>query len=444
MRSVRDLMTADVVWVSPTASVKTAIILMRGHNIGALPVVRDGAGVVGLVTLLNLLGEPQDAVVEEIMDKDYASVDPDTSAHDAAELMHQVGASHLLVIESDRLVGIISRGDLLPELGRTFDPLTELPWSDTFREWAINALKRGDEIAIILFDLDQFGIFNKKHGHVVGDTVLKQVADVLKTGTDSSLELVCRYGGDEFAIVSIRLHDEAASLANLLQERIGRLSIEGVPERISTTFGISGGRRTREREDMHYAATLDDLITRASKECMAKKPAQPEAIEAPAAAPTKGEPGFVPTHTLAPPPGRAPRLKIASISFASTGAQAKAGVTLIREGREFQREVSGYTVGGNSILRLFAEATAAAACKSLAPDHGIVVEDASLQESGKEDRIVSVVAMFISPRQSTRVTGSALIRRGDQYRAAAAALLNAVNRQLELAPQAAEEEGNVE
>ncbi|MCE5313565.1 MAG: GGDEF domain-containing protein [Armatimonadota bacterium] len=428
MKTVRDLMTPDVVWVTPSTRVKVAITFMKGHSIGALPVLVN-SGLVGIVTLYDLLGEPQDAPVEELMTRRFTSVDPDMTAYDAARLLQETGDNHLLVTQDDQLVGILSQGDLMPELGRTFDPLTELPWSDSFREWSMNALKRGLEITIILFDLDKFGIFNKKYGHVVGDTVIKEVAGVLKRGVDPDLELLCRYGGDEFGLVTVRRADEAAALAEVLKERVSQIKIDEVPEGVSMTYGMFGGRRTKEREDMHYAATIDDLITRASKNCTANKPNRiEEALPALASAASLLE------AASSDGSARAPRLKIETISFISSGTEAKVGVTLARGGNEFMRESSGYAVGEESILRLFAEAAAGAVCKSLAPDHGIVVEDASLQESGKDDEIVTVVAMYVHPRSSVRLTGSALVRRGDHYRAAAAALLDAVNRQVELAP----------
>lgn len=448
-------MTTDVVWVNPSARVKTAVILMKGHDIGALPVLRNGDGVVGVVTLADLVGEPSETSIGDLMRTDFVSIEPDATAQEAAELLSQSGASHLLVMSQGELLGIISGSDLMTELGRTYDPLTELPWSDSFREWATEALKSGQEISVILFDLDQFGKFNKRHGHVIGDRVLKAAANVFKSGIDPAVEMVCRYGGDEFAIVTTRLADEAEDLASRLRERIAGLSIEGMPEQVTTSWGMFGGRRTKEREDMHYAATIDDLITRASKNCIASKPepaetpaealVSPEALPEP---PTVEEPPAKPTEERRrrmadeSEAGRAPRLKIETISFSSTGSEASAGVALKRGGMIYKREVSGYTVGGNSILRLFAEATAGAVCKALAPEHGIVVEDASMQDSGSDDEIVTVVAIYVSPRQSTRLAGSALVRRGDQYRAAAAALLDAVNRQIEMAP-AAEEEGEL-
>ena len=458
-------MTTDVVWVSPSARVKTAVILMKGHDIGALPVLHDTEGVVGLVTLADLVGEPPEAVIEDLMQADFVSVPPDTTVQDAAEIMSESRVSHLLVMERGNLLGVVTWSDLMPELGRSYDPLTELPWSDSFREWAMNALKNGLEISVILFDLDGFGKFNKRHGHVIGDRVLKAAANVLGSGIDAAMEMVCRYGGDEFAIVSTRNADDAEALAKRLQERIAALNIEGMPEKVTTSWGMFGGRRTKEREDMHYAATLDDLITRASKNCIKAKPWPEMPEEAPVPAEARaGQPAGPEMEAavssqaadadVMPPPvkehrthranepeiERAPRFKIESISFTSTGSEASAGVVLKRAGRNYQREASGYAVGGDSILRLFAEAAAGAVCKALAPEHGIVVEDASIRDSGRDDEIVTVVAIYVSPRQSARLVGSALVRRGDQYRAAVAALLDAVNRQIETAPPAEEDE----
>jgi len=428
MKTVRDVMTSDVVWVSPSARVKTAVILIKGHKIGALPVLHSDNAVVGLVTHHSLLGEPEDSAVLDVMSPDFVSVDPEMSVYDAAVAMYEGSAGHLIVVEDGKLIGIVSHGDLLPELGKAFDPLTELPWADSFREWAMNALKRGMEISLILFDLDQFGSFNKRHGHVMGDRVIKEVAEVFKKGVDPDLDFLCRYGGDEFGIVSIRHADEAIALADILRERVSQLQIDGLPEGVTTTYGMYGGRRTKEREDIHYAATIDDLITRASKECTARKPhrARPEAALQSEAAPRSTADGSA----------RAARLKIQTITISTSGEEARAAVTLARSGREFSRESGGYVIGGKNVLRLVAEATAGAACRSIAEGHGIVVDDVAVHQIGEEDQLVTVIAVFIGPRMTTRHVGSAVVKRGDQYRAAAAALLNAVNRLIESVPEA--------
>lgn len=64
-------------------------------------------------------------------------------------------------------------------------------------------------ISLIFLDLDHFKQFNDKYGHPQGDNVLKEVADILRSYTRET-DLVCRYGGDEFAIVLMDIDKEKA------------------------------------------------------------------------------------------------------------------------------------------------------------------------------------------------------------------------------------------
>jgi len=443
MKTVGEVMASDVVWVSPSARVKTAVILMKGHNIGALPVLEANNKVAGIVTYHDVLGQPADTPIADVMTRDFRSVTPDMSVAEAAELMIDAHTGCLMVIQDKQLKGIVTHGDILPELGKSYDPLTGMPWSDQFREWAIEALKRGREISVIFFDLNNFRAFNKQHGHVIGDTVLKEVAEVFRANVDPQESFACRYGGDEFAVVSLLNADEAVALAEAIKQGISGISIP-VPSSeegagggvitVSGSYGISGGRRTSERRDIHYAATIDDLVTRASRNCTLAKPAtREELIRRPAEQPAARAAAPVSSATAA-------RLKIHTISFASTGAEAEVTVKLTSGGREFVRQSSGYLTDGAGALRLVAEATAAAARQALAEDHGIAVDEVFVQTGASGEQIVTVTAAFVTPRATTRCAGSAFIRRGDQFRAAAAAVLAAVNRQMENAPSREEEE----
>lgn len=426
MKTVRDVMTTDVVWVSPSARVKTAVILMKQNKIAALPVVDNNGHAIGLVTQDRILGEPEDTIIANIMQRDFAIISPTASVREASEEMTRSAASHLLVMEDDRLVGIVSRSDLLPELGKNFDPLTGLPWSNALREWAINALKSGNEIAVIFFDLDNYGKFNKRYGHVVGDSVIKEVAGAIKKGIDPDRELACRYAGDEFAIVSLRQADDARALAEELKFAISRLQIEGVPGGVTATYGISGGRRQSEREDIHYAATVDDLITRASKDCEAHKPRR--TAETPAASAPERP---APFHTQPSPAHQViGRLKIRTVTVSTTDTEVTANVMLTRGEDTYAREARGQASGAKGMLRLVAEATAGAASDSMEPDYAVVVDEVVFQTIGEDDVITATVT-FITPRWSARQAGSAVVRRGDAMRAAAAAVLAATNRLIE-------------
>ena len=432
MKIVGEVMATDVVWVSPSARVKTAVILMKGHHFGALPVVQANDEVVGVVTYQDVLGQAPDTSISNIMSPNFVAITPDLGVVDAAEVMSREHTDYLLVIEDAQLKGIVSHSDLLPELGKSFDPLTGLAWSDQFRAWAIAALKRGQEISIVFFDIDRFGAFNKNYGHVIGDSVLKEVAEVFKKHVDSKRDFVCRYGGDEFVIASIRNADDATALAESIKHGIAEIKIPDLPVGISGSYGLAGGRRTNERRDIHFAATLDNLVTRASKNCTLAKPAR--VAEAIREAEVKSgrvpaQPGIEPSSVQ-----KTSRLKLEVVNFTSGGTEATVKVTMTKDGNEYMREASGYLVDDSNSLRLVAEATAGAISKVLTVGHGIVVDDVLIQSGARGDQIITVIAVFVTPRFSTRTAGSAVIRRGDQFRAAAAAVLAATNRLVENAP----------
>ena len=104
------------------------------------------------------------------------------------------------------------------------DALTDLPNRTAFRTQIEQALRfnpPGKMLAVMFMDLDNFKGINDTLGHQVGDELLKTVADRLRScmrGTD----MVARFGGDEFVVVSSALDkpSEAAALATRIREAI--------------------------------------------------------------------------------------------------------------------------------------------------------------------------------------------------------------------------------
>jgi diguanylate cyclase (GGDEF)-like protein len=88
----------------------------------------------------------------------------------------------------DSLTGLFNR--------RFLDASFERLSAERFRV----APSKRPEVAAILFDLDQFGAFNKAHGHRIGDSVLQSFASVLRRRMRKG-DLVARYGGEEFLVV---------------------------------------------------------------------------------------------------------------------------------------------------------------------------------------------------------------------------------------------------
>lgn len=198
------------------------------------------------------------------------------SAREAAAEFVRHRLAYAPVYQGEEFVGLVTARMLLTELGRSWDPMTGLSWSDRLREWGAAALASGNEVSIVFFDVDSFGQYNKRHGHVAGDRVLRAVSDRLSQLVQGD-DVLVRYGGDEFVWGTTRprvIVEEAASEA-LAQP----IRAEGVPEEVRVSHGVSGGKRTKEREATHYAATLDNLINLASRACLASKSSAEPAAE---------------------------------------------------------------------------------------------------------------------------------------------------------------------
>jgi CBS domain-containing protein len=110
---------STVVTVSPGATVRELITLLAEHNVGALVVSSDGAKVDGIVSerdvVRRLHSDPDvmTASVESIMTGDVHTCAPDDSLDDMMSVMTERRIRHVPVCDGDRLVGIISIGDVV-------------------------------------------------------------------------------------------------------------------------------------------------------------------------------------------------------------------------------------------------------------------------------------------------------------------------------------------
>ncbi len=125
------------------------------------------------------------------------------------------------------------------------DALTGLFNYRHFNDLLENEVERsrrsGLPLALIMLDLDHFKRLNDTWGHEGGNRTLVQVALVLRQGV-RRIDAVCRYGGEEMAIVlpGARL-TRAVQVAERLREHIEQLRIEGgeEPIRVSASFGVA-------------------------------------------------------------------------------------------------------------------------------------------------------------------------------------------------------------
>lgn len=113
---VRDIMTKHVSTIPPTMTVKELLDKMMEEKHMGYPVVENDR-IIGIVTLSDAMKVPKDmhehTTVASIMSREIISVTPDTEAIDVVKLLSTQDIGRVLVVESGRIVGIVTRTDLM-------------------------------------------------------------------------------------------------------------------------------------------------------------------------------------------------------------------------------------------------------------------------------------------------------------------------------------------
>ncbi len=76
-------------------------------------------------------------------------------------------------------------------------------------------------LCLIIFDLDEFKVYNDTYGHLAGDEVLRLVGEIVKNSIRQDMDTAFRYGGDEFAIIlPSSTKTDAAKVAKRIRENV--------------------------------------------------------------------------------------------------------------------------------------------------------------------------------------------------------------------------------
>ncbi len=110
-----DVMTTKVITVTEHSTKQQAARLLAQHRISGLPVVNADNVVVGVVTEYDVISI-EGQTVGEIMTRGVISVTPDTDLEEVGQLLVHERIKRLPVLDQGRLVGIVSRADLVREV----------------------------------------------------------------------------------------------------------------------------------------------------------------------------------------------------------------------------------------------------------------------------------------------------------------------------------------
>ncbi len=180
-------------------------LIARGHAKGALNIYR--------------LGEDATFSVEEFelaqLFGDAAALALD-NAQVKARLEHQASTDSLTGLYNHRI------------------------FHERLRAELTRASRTSDHVALLMFDLDDFKQLNDVHGHATGDEVLHALAELVR-GLMRDSDVVCRVGGEEFAVVMPSCDaGDALGLARRLTDALAETEFEPVG-RLTVSVGISQG-----------------------------------------------------------------------------------------------------------------------------------------------------------------------------------------------------------
>ncbi|MGK2859804.1 MAG: two-component regulator propeller domain-containing protein [Thermoanaerobaculia bacterium] len=154
---------------------------------------------------------------------------------------------------TDALTGVANR--------RRFDEALDAEWKRAFRH--------GEQLSILMVDVDHFKDYNDDFGHQQGDDCLKQIADAIAASPRRAGDIVARYGGDEFAVILPSTgREDAVAIAEAT-----RVAMEGLDIRcrsglrLTLSIGVATAKPSAgDASKDELVAAADGAVYRAKKE----------------------------------------------------------------------------------------------------------------------------------------------------------------------------------
>lgn len=185
-------------------------------NLAVIPIKTDNSRIAGIAVIRNKS--------DNITQADLDTVNNVTNVFNSAFENRMLDAENK-VLQTDKLTGLTNRHGVAKYLSNE----------------CLNAFDNNKNVTVGFFDIDNFKKFNDTYGHDIGDMVLKQTANTIKSECRSDVDCAFRFGGEEMGVIFPGMSEaQALPVMDRIREKISNCQLDiGNNEKISIT--VSGG-----------------------------------------------------------------------------------------------------------------------------------------------------------------------------------------------------------
>jgi len=230
--SVSNYMSSPVDSIEKNATIKEALNFVKKRGYKRVVVVNEKGEIAGIIAQKELISLTYSRWA--VLMKEYQS-----ELSEINNMLENKNREYEVMASTDSLTGLYNRHK----------------FSELYISSYTSMVQREAKMSLIIVDIDFFKKVNDTYGHNIGDKVLIQVAHSL-IRTLRNIDIVCRWGGEEFVILLPTASlENAAVLSEKLRENMYHLDIDKI-DAISASFGVA---EVREGDEMQ------DVIDRADK-----------------------------------------------------------------------------------------------------------------------------------------------------------------------------------